>query len=481
MVEVFVAPRNEIEQIVANIWQKLLGIESIGVHDDFFQLGGHSLLAARLLNKLRQIYPEAQLSWRDFHEHPTIIGLAQLIEQNYSQERDCRNRSIKELFLAASSTDRLCLIAAYLKMKIAHALELDIAQLPSNGNLMNLNLESIIVNLIWELKGDFQLPIYGHEILKRPSIELLAQFITTELEQRFSLKKVEPTFIPYLYKPQCPQQPERQRLSKLTHKNKPMIFLLSATRSGSTLLRLMLAGHSALFCPPELSLLEHSTLQDWLQKRLLRFPKKGGVVYSLMALMGFDSKQGKALVDDPTQQDLPIQEVYRLIQQQASPRILIDKTPSYAKRIETLERAEVLFNQPKYIHLVRHPYAVIESFVRNRFEKLIGEDGVDPYLCAEQVWTSRNSNILDFSKELNPQRYHLVRYEDLVREPAQVVGSLCEFLDIPFEEAVLHPYAGGRMIGGPGDPDIFQHDEIDANLGEIWQKIQLPRPCLFAS
>ncbi|HXW01197.1 MAG TPA: sulfotransferase, partial [Anaerolineae bacterium] len=385
MTHSFVAPQHEIEQVVTGICQKLLGVTAIGLQDDFFQCGGHSLLAIRLLHKLRQLYPEAQLSWRDLHQHSSVAGLAQLIGQAYNQEPDCQDRPIKELFLAASPTDRAGLIAAYLKEKIAHALGLEIDQIPRNGSLVDLNLEAITVNLIWDLKGDFHLPVYGHEILQRPSIGLLAEFVTAELEQRVGLRKVEPTF-PALDELQRLQQPElKPRWPKPTHKNKPMIFLLSATRSGSTLLRLMLAGHSALFCPPELSLLEHNTLEDWLQKRLLRFPKAGGVIYSLMSLMGFDIERVEAILADPTQQELPIQAIYHLIQQQASPRTLVDKTPSYTKSMETLKRAEILFDQPKYIHLVRHPYAVIESFVRNRFEKLIGEEGVDPYLCAEQV------------------------------------------------------------------------------------------------
>jgi hypothetical protein len=43
-----VAPRNELERQLAGIWQQLLRIERIGIHDDFFALGGTSLLAVRL-------------------------------------------------------------------------------------------------------------------------------------------------------------------------------------------------------------------------------------------------------------------------------------------------------------------------------------------------------------------------------------------------------------------------------------------------
>jgi hypothetical protein len=269
-------------------------------------------------------------------------------------------------------------------------------------------------------------------------------------------------------------QDVQQRFPQSAEKNKSMIFLLSAPRSGSTLLRLMLAGHSALFCPPELGLLDYHSMKERSQNLLSLFSREG-VVHAFVALtrLGFD--KCKALVDDLVEQDAPIQEVYRILQQQAGVRTLVDKTPGYAMSMKTLERAEQLFAEPKYIYLVRHPYPVIESFVRNRFEKLFVEEYVDPYMFAEKVWLTCNGNILDFLKELNPGRYHLVHYENLVREPTNVMSRLCEFLGVSFEEAILHPYEGGRMINGPGDPDIFQHDTIDSSLAEVWKKIRLPR------
>lgn len=470
--------RSEIEQVVAGIWQKLLGLEAIGRHDNFFQLGGDALLAVRLLSKLRQLYDRAELSWRNLHEQPTVASLAQLIEQAYAPAHKQQHPPIRERFLAAQPSERCCLIEAYLKQKIAHALGSSVDRLPADGRLAEINLEAITPDLIWDFRRDFQLAVYRHEILTRPSIGSLAPFITAELERRYGLWPVEAGSAPILSQPPLwlQQQKVEPQESTPSAKNSPMIFLLCAPRSGSTLLRLMLAGHSALFCPPELSLLEHQTLPEWLQKRLWRFPKESGVIQKLVALMGFTAEQGQALLDESKPQAMPVQEIYRLIQQHAAPRLLVDKTPSYAKSSETLRRAEVWFAEPKYIHLVRHPYAVIESFVRHRFEKFIGEDGVDPYGYAEQVWTERNSNIVNFSRELPPRRYYWLRYEDLVREPGKTMHGLCEFLNLPFEEAMLHPYEGGRMIGGPGDFDIFQHDGIDPTLGEIWRTISLPRP-----
>ncbi len=48
------APQGRIEQIVATIWQGLLGIEQVSRHDRFFELGGHSLLAVSLIDRLRK-------------------------------------------------------------------------------------------------------------------------------------------------------------------------------------------------------------------------------------------------------------------------------------------------------------------------------------------------------------------------------------------------------------------------------------------
>lgn len=52
----FVAPRDEAEEAVASIWQEILGVERIGIHDDFFELGGHSLAVVQVMAKIQELF-----------------------------------------------------------------------------------------------------------------------------------------------------------------------------------------------------------------------------------------------------------------------------------------------------------------------------------------------------------------------------------------------------------------------------------------
>jgi acyl carrier protein len=83
--EAFVAPRSMAEEVVADIWAEVLGLERVGVHDDFFVLGGHSLLATQIVSRLRDDLQVA-IRLRDFFESPTIAQLALTVEDALLEE-----------------------------------------------------------------------------------------------------------------------------------------------------------------------------------------------------------------------------------------------------------------------------------------------------------------------------------------------------------------------------------------------------------
>ena len=72
----YVAPRNEIEQIVTSVWQEALGVEQIGINDNFFEVGGHSLLMVQVHSKLSDLF-ESKLSIAEMFAKPTISALAE--------------------------------------------------------------------------------------------------------------------------------------------------------------------------------------------------------------------------------------------------------------------------------------------------------------------------------------------------------------------------------------------------------------------
>jgi amino acid adenylation domain-containing protein len=67
----YVAPWSPLEQEIAGIWTALLGVDRIGVHDDFFELGGNSLLAMRMFTEIERVWGR-RLPFRSFFERPTV-------------------------------------------------------------------------------------------------------------------------------------------------------------------------------------------------------------------------------------------------------------------------------------------------------------------------------------------------------------------------------------------------------------------------
>ena len=75
-----VPPRNEVEEMVAEIWKQVLGVERVGAFDSFFALGGHSLIAAQVAARIRQTF-EVELPLRTVFEAPTLGELALAVEE----------------------------------------------------------------------------------------------------------------------------------------------------------------------------------------------------------------------------------------------------------------------------------------------------------------------------------------------------------------------------------------------------------------
>jgi sulfotransferase family protein len=262
---------------------------------------------------------------------------------------------------------------------------------------------------------------------------------------------------------------------------RPIVFVLSAPRSGSTLLSAMLGKHPRLYAAGELSLLPFETMGA----RQRHFGWDGvwlrlGLIAAMRELTGMTREQAETECQALEAQDIAVSVVYRRLQALAGNRIVVDKSPFYASDPAWLAPAERVFRAARYIHLTRQPEAVIESFVRMRFHRLLPSGGPvadeNPWLFAEKVWTSWNLHCRHFLREIEPSRQLRISYEALVTDPAAAVAGICDFLEIPFDDAPMHLYSGGKFrVLGMGDPGLLGHTGIDPRLASDWRTAKPPQ------
>jgi amino acid adenylation domain-containing protein len=77
----YVAPRNETEEQLVEIWEEVLKVDRVGVHDNFFDLGGHSLMATQVMNRIKDQFGK-RVELIKLFQHPTIGELAGIIHQS---------------------------------------------------------------------------------------------------------------------------------------------------------------------------------------------------------------------------------------------------------------------------------------------------------------------------------------------------------------------------------------------------------------
>ena len=400
----FVAPQTPAQQLVAGLWQKLLGVEAVGLHDDFFAIGGNSLNGIRFINELNATTQEI------FH--------------------------IYDLFAA-----------------------------PTLGQFVE-GMRAHYPNLMARLDGTA-----STATAEQTARDRLADGDWAQLQQLL------------------PKQQFRPRRS--TRKNPPAVFILAPPRSGTTLLRVMLGGHPGLFAPPELELLGFNDLREraqrcaehdtfWLQ----------GTVRALMALHGCDADEAWQRMAQFEAQELDTGDFYRVLQDAAPGRLLVDKTPFYSVSLDILRQAEALFDGALYLHLQRHPLGMIRSFENARMERIsaghpyaaplaaLAESGSSTGM-AELLWWQCHQNIVDFLATIPAERQHHVKFEDLTATPQATVQALCDFLGLSVDGAMLDPYqdkqrrmtdgvhAEGHMLG---DIKFHTHQKIDAQVAESWRE-----------
>jgi amino acid adenylation domain-containing protein len=392
-----VPPRTPLEHDLAGLWRDILGTETIGVHDNFFQLGGNSISGAVFINRLQERLGEI-VHVVTLFDAPTIAQLAAHLAAEYP-------RAVERLWSGET--------------------------LAFHG-------------------GPADQKIHGVD-------EALLDGVRALLHRR------------------APAPPSAEP------KNPPVLLILSPPRSGSTLLRVMLAGHPGIFAPPELELLHFATLRERRDTFTGRDAfRLEGLPRAVMEARGCAAAEAQALVASWAEEGVTTRELYRRLQEAIGGRLLVDKTPTYGWDPEALREAEAAFDRPLYIHLLRHPYGMIRSFEEARVDQVFfpADQPFARRELAEAVWVLAERNILEHLATVPDERRLDVRFEDLVRDPEAELRRICGFAGLDYHPDMAAPYlaSSARMTDGLhaesrmlGDVKFHQHSGVDAGAADRWR------------
>jgi hypothetical protein len=210
-------------------------------------------------------------------------------------------------------------------------------------------------------------------------------------------------------------------------------FIVGCSRSGSTLLRLMLASHSRIAIPSEtwylIALLEEFPCDRPLQVNEIAAALSLMTSHYTWPDMGLDATEFRQLTAGLRAVRLRnlVELVYRWHMEAEGKSRWGDKTPAY---IEIVPALAAMFDDAKFIHLIRDGRDVVKSFQR--------QDWHGPWMHGyAREWLRAVELDIELGKTPLNGRILRVRYEDLVLHPEATLRRICAFIDEGFEEQML--------------------------------------------
>jgi hypothetical protein len=246
------------------------------------------------------------------------------------------------------------------------------------------------------------------------------------------------------------------------------IFVLTSSRSGSTLLRFILDSHPELACPPETLAASAcvSMLRSWIT-----LMEGSGPRVDLSEL----PPDGIAVVQSAMDQ------LFGDYLRRRGKRRWCDKSLDSHAYADLLIQA---YPKAKFICLYRHSMDVIASGVeacpwgvsRFGFDPFVAQYPGNNVAAIGAYWMSCTAPMLRFEEE-HPASCHRVRYEDLVTAPEETVAAMFEFLHVPQVPGITADcFKVPHESNGPGDEKIWFTDHVTAST--LGRGVQVPRDAL---
>lgn len=247
----------------------------------------------------------------------------------------------------------------------------------------------------------------------------------------------------------------------------PPLFLLAPPRSYTSLVNAMLGQHPQMYGLPELCLFNVDTLVELWQGSTGEIAEnvamvRHGLMRAVAEVWGGEQRTNTvnmAFAWASAREHLSTAEVYQEIVDRIHPLVAVEKSPSYTMSVRRMQAMHRAFSDARFLHLVRHPVAQCKSLMAindgafclkiEAFE--LGDDYamIEPQIA----WHDINANILDFLREVPPERQLRMRGEDIMAAPQAKLAEIARWAGLRDDpqaiDEMMHPERSPYACFGP--------------------------------
>ncbi len=238
---------------------------------------------------------------------------------------------------------------------------------------------------------------------------------------------------------------------------KNLVFIISAPRSGSTMLQRILDSHTEIMAPPEPHMLTPLAYLGYYYK---------------VDQAEFNVNQASIAIKDFVG-NLPGEEndyldacraysniLYERMLSTTKKRMFVDKTPDYGWKI--LPFIKKLYPNANYIVLARHPLAILSSHA----DKHHNYGSFDRTIFYRNVLEQFVPSIARFLRDTDVRKCHVL-YEDFVYDPRQYLEKIFKFLNVEMDESIIN-YGNKEHVLGLGDKNVDQYSRPVTTSVDKW-------------
>lgn len=238
--------------------------------------------------------------------------------------------------------------------------------------------------------------------------------------------------------------------------NYPPTFIVGCGRSGTTLLRAMLNSHSKTAIPPEsLFIADYLRAEDNVDLNLIK-----KMILKEEELRNWGINIDIEDLENTNSVKEIIEKLHNIYLIQKNKQYWIQKTPRFVRYYELLKRT---YTNSRFIVVIRDPRAVVNSLKKSEVHRSNAYFGAKRWKNDVVKGVELKQKYVDDVLE--------VKYEDLVRTPKDSLERICDFLDIKFEEQMLHYYKKTHFDFGGYHQKIHKniHKPLDKDRIDAWK------------